>query len=106
MVSICRNGAWNRPARPCHNGRAPLLVFAGAGRLPLEFSISFCNGTMVAKMRLLGAAVVAMLAAACASQGKLVAAEANPALVAAVRAEVRMVGSETTWVAPGPGYDL
>ncbi|HTE47217.1 MAG TPA: hypothetical protein VK636_18350, partial [Gemmatimonadaceae bacterium] len=46
-----------------------------------------------------------ILAAACASHGARTL-ENDPTALAAVRAELRMVGGETTWVARGSGYEL
>ena len=49
-------------------------------------------------------AAAAITAAACASAHK--SAGPDPALLASIPAELRMMGAETTWVAHGVGYDL
>ncbi len=77
--------------------RAPLTIGHRASRRPQRH------------VRNLGQALTATLTAAtvwaCASSGARLPDE-NPALVAAVHAEPRMVSGETTWVSRGPGYEL
>jgi hypothetical protein len=55
--------------------------------------------------RLCALAVAALVSAGCASRGRY-SPENDPVALAAVRAELRLVGSETTWVTRGHGYEL
>lgn len=47
----------------------------------------------------------ALVSSGCASRGRH-SLEDDPVAIAAVRAELRLVGGETTWVARGQGYEL
>jgi hypothetical protein len=51
----------------------------------------------------LGAVCLAVLAAACASHGRT---PENAIPLSSIQADLRLVGTETTWVAHGPGYEL
>ncbi len=55
--------------------------------------------------RLCALAAAALVSSGCASRGRH-SLESDPVAIAAVRAELRLVGSETTWVARGHGYEL
>src|SRR6478735_2895289 len=50
-------------------------------------------------------AAATLLSSGCASRRQR-GIESDPAAIAAVRAELRLVGGETTWVTRGQGYEL
>src|SRR4051812_32747432 len=50
-------------------------------------------------------AAAVLVSSGCASRGRY-SPESDPVAIAAVRAELRVVGSETTWVTRGKGYEL
>ena len=55
--------------------------------------------------RLYALAAAALLSGGCASRGRH-SIENDPVALSALRAELRLVGSETTWVTRGQGYEL
>lgn len=61
--------------------------------------------TTMTHTRLYALGAAALVSSGCASRRQH-STEYDPVAIAAVRAELRLVGSETTWVARGQGYEL
>ena len=86
---------------------------AGVGRLrclkdvaqTIDPSIARYELTAMSYTRSCALAAAALVSSGCASRGRH-SLENDPVAISAVRAELRLVGSETTWVARGQGYEL